>query len=97
LFAAKSGQLDILGITTVCGNVPLKQVTLNTNRLLKFMELDGKINVYEGASCPLLKEAYHEFRVHGDDGIGGALNHIDADEMNNEVFAPDFIIEQAKK
>ncbi|WP_053365475.1 nucleoside hydrolase [Bacillus sp. FJAT-27245] len=97
IYAANSGQADILGITTVSGNVPLEQVAVNTNRLLKFMGLENNINVYKGASAPLIRQPYHEFRVHGNDGIGGALNHIHADVPDNDLFAPDFIIEQAKK
>ncbi|KXH78780.1 nucleoside hydrolase [Sporosarcina sp. HYO08] len=97
LYAVNSKQLDILGITAVSGNVPLEQVNINTNKVLKLLAVEDQIKVYKGADRPLLKEPYHEFRVHGNDGIGGALDHIDIDIPENEVFAPDFIIEQAKK
>ncbi|RHW39000.1 nucleoside hydrolase [Neobacillus notoginsengisoli] len=97
LYAVQSEQLDILGITAVSGNVPLEQVTINTNRMLNLIGINDKITVYKGASRPLLREPFHEFRVHGEDGIGGALDHIDMEIPENEVFAADFIIEQAKK
>ncbi|MEH7392563.1 nucleoside hydrolase [Bacillus sp. JJ1503] len=97
LYATQSEQLDVLGITTVCGNVPLEQVNINTHRMLKLLGMENKINVYKGASRPLLREPYHEFRVHGEDGIGGALDHIDAGVQENSIFAADFIIEQAEK
>ena len=35
LLAVKSRKLDILGITTVCGNVSLQQATENTCKILE--------------------------------------------------------------
>ncbi|MCM3636890.1 nucleoside hydrolase [Sporosarcina luteola] len=97
LYAVNSKQLDILGITAVSGNVPLEQVNINTNRIVKLLGVEDQINVYKGADRPLLKQPYHEFRVHGNDGVGGALDDIAIDIPDHDVFAPDFIIEQAKK
>jgi purine nucleosidase len=97
LYAIESKQLDILGITGVNGNVPIDYVMNNTNKILKFMGNED-IKTYRGASRPLLTEPNHEFRVHGSDGIGNALDHITVDEHGeSDVFAPDFMIEQAKK
>ncbi|WP_172370118.1 nucleoside hydrolase [Sporosarcina jiandibaonis] len=96
IYAIESKQLDILGITGVNGNVPIDYVMNNTKGLLKFMG-NEEIKTYRGASLPLLTEANHEFRVHGSDGIGNALDHITVDDEESDIFAPDFMIEQAKK
>ncbi|WP_339226925.1 nucleoside hydrolase [Oceanobacillus sp. FSL K6-2867] len=96
LYAAESKKLDILGITAVNGNVPLEYVMENSKKVLKFLG-NNEIKVYKGASRPILTEPHHEFRVHGEDGIGGALNDIHVDEEDPNLFAPDFIIEQAYK
>ncbi|GAA0414009.1 MAG: nucleoside hydrolase [Bacillota bacterium] len=96
LMAVESGQLEIAGITAVNGNVPLEQVMVNSKKVL---QLAGRsdIPVYRGAGQPLLKGAFHEFGVHGDDGIGGSLQNIVPRVEDPVLFAPDFMIEQAKK
>ncbi|WP_337017858.1 nucleoside hydrolase [Oceanobacillus massiliensis] len=95
LFALESRKLDILGITAVNGNVPLDYVTRNTKKVLKHAGNDT-IRVFEGADRPLLKEAHHEFQVHGEDGIGMSLNDVSVDDSSSgNQFAADFIIEQA--
>ena len=73
LLAVESGQLDLLGITAVNGNVPLDYVIKNTKKVLKHAGMES-INVYKGADRPILIDPFHEFSVHGDDGLGGALS-----------------------
>ncbi len=95
LLAEKSGQADILGITTVNGNTSLEQATINTRKVTKLLGRDD-LKVVQGAARPLLREPFFEVSVHGNDGIGGALKEMEV-EIRDEGFAPDFIIEQAKK
>lgn len=94
LLAAKSGQADIVGITTVNGNTSLEQATINTTKVAKLLDRDD-IKIVQGASRPLLREPFFEVSVHGNDGIGGALQDMKV-EIKDEGFAPDFIIEQAQ-
>lgn len=94
LLAEKSGQADILGITTVNGNTSLKQATINTRKVTKLLGRED-LKVVQGANRPLVREPYFEVGVHGNDGIGGALSEMQV-EIKDEGFAPDFIIEQAK-
>lgn len=96
LLAAKSGLCDILGITTVCGNVSLDQATMNTKKVVQLLGKENEIKVVKGASRPLLRRPFYEHSVHGNDGIGGALKDMEVN-MGDEGFAPDFIIEQAEK
>lgn len=95
LLAVKSEQADILGITTVCGNVSLDQATVNTKKVLTLLGKEQEISVVKGANRPLLREPLYEVSVHGNDGLGGALSEMEV-EVRDEGFAADFIIEQAK-
>lgn len=93
LLAVKSEQFDMLGITTVCGNVSVDAATLNTCKVLELVEADN-IPVIKGSATPLLRAPHYEHRVHGEDGIGGALKDVRPKKTADAGFAPDFIIEQ---
>lgn len=71
LMALASPELEVLGITTVAGNVPQPLVTTNA---LKLCELVGRtdIGVFMGADRPLERELYTAEYVHGPTGIDGA-------------------------
>lgn len=97
ILAVKSGCFDVLGITTVNGNVSLSKATENTCKILEFLQVEQKIPVVRGASRPLLRHAYFEHRIHGEDGLGGALRDVQVRTQAKEGFAPDFMIEQVKK
>ncbi|MHA6534053.1 nucleoside hydrolase [Paenibacillus sp. BAC0078] len=94
MLAVTSGQLDILGITTVSGNVSLDQATLNTCKILELLGVSGQIPVYRGADKPLVREQLFEHRVHGADGIGGALGDMPVMKQAEAEAAEDFIIRQ---
>lgn len=98
MLAIRSGVLDVLGITTVNGNVSLEAATLNTMKILEFLQADPGIGVYPGASRPLLRRPHFEHRVHGEDGLGGALpDMIPSNRSRSETYGPDFIIRQARR
>ncbi|WP_182201521.1 nucleoside hydrolase [Paraliobacillus salinarum] len=96
IYGIESKKVDLVGITTVNGNVPLHMVNKNTRKVLQLIGRTD-IQVYPGADRPLLREPEHEYRVHGTDGIGNALDDVHLEEAEDNMFAPDFIIEQAKK
>lgn len=70
LLALGSPELEILGITTVAGNVPQPLVTTNA---LKLCELTGRtdVPVYRGAGAPLERELFTAEYVHGPTGLDG--------------------------
>ena len=70
LLALASPELDVLGITTVAGNVPQPLVTTNA---LKLCELAGRtdIPVFIGAHRPLVRKLFTAEYVHGPTGIDG--------------------------
>jgi inosine-uridine nucleoside N-ribohydrolase len=69
VFAFQSEQLEVLGLTTIFGNVDTHLATLNALRLLEIMEKD--VPVAEGASHPIyMKKLPPPADVHGKDGLG---------------------------
>ena len=71
LMALASPELEVVGITTVAGNVPQPLVTENALRLV---ELAGRpdVPVYAGARRPLLRPLVTAEEVHGPTGLDGA-------------------------
>lgn len=68
LTAFVSPELDILGITPVCGNQPLERTLRNT---LQICEFGGRadIPVFAGCFRPILREPIHG-QFHGKNGLG---------------------------
>ncbi len=68
---ASPEELDVLAITAVAGNVPLRLTLENS---LKLVELANRpdVPVYRGASRPMLKELVTAEYVHGPTGLDGA-------------------------
>ncbi|MDQ0206832.1 nucleoside hydrolase [Alkalicoccobacillus murimartini] len=95
ILAIHSKELDVVAITTVNGNVSLETATLNT---CKIVEMTGasSIPIIPGANQPLERSSYFEHRIHGADGIGGALADVHPTKKPENVYAPDYMIELAK-
>ncbi|NLC67107.1 MAG: ribonucleoside hydrolase RihC [Clostridium sp.] len=71
MLIALKENLNIKGIITVSGNVPINKVTYNALGLLKLV---GKnIPVCKGSSSPIVKESFTASDVHGDSGIGDLI------------------------
>jgi non-specific riboncleoside hydrolase len=64
-----SEELDLRLMTTVGGNVSLKNVTDNALKLLKFF--DKKVPVAMGADRPLIKAPIDASDIHGESGMDG--------------------------
>lgn len=91
LLALGSPELDVLGITAVAGNVPLKLTEKNAR---KICELAGRpdVKVYAGALHPLVRPPVTAEEVHGQTGLDGP----DLPEPTmplQEQHAVDFIVE----
>jgi purine nucleosidase len=71
LLAMASPELEVVGITTVAGNVPLDLTTANA---LKLCELTGRtdIPVIAGSVRPLVRTLETAEAVHGDTGLDGS-------------------------
>jgi purine nucleosidase len=71
LALASPGELDVVAITSVAGNVPLDLTTLNA---LKMVELAGRpeVPVHAGSVTPMVRPLITAEYVHGATGIDGA-------------------------
>ena len=68
--AANTDVLEIIGITTVAGNLPIEQTTENALRLSAFYGLKD-VPVAMGARVPLVREPLTASDIHGANGLGG--------------------------
>lgn len=69
MLALCSPEVEILGITVVCGNVPAKKGAENALKILKEMNrLD--VPVYLGEERPLIRNYVDAMDTHGEDGLG---------------------------
>ena len=68
LALASPQEIDVLGITSVAGNVPIE---LTTKNALRVCELAGcsSVNVYQGCSRPMVKDLVTAEYVHGETGL----------------------------
>ena len=96
LFLAMSSPeaLDILGITTVAGNVPLDLTTRNARMMC---DIAGRqdIPVYAGCERPMRREPITAEYIHGNTGIDG-VDVFEPETPLQSGHAVDFIIETAK-
>jgi len=84
-------ELEILGITTVAGNVPLSLTERNA-RLMCDIAGREDIPVYAGCSKPMVRELITAEYVHGKTGIDGAEITEPATPLQ-ERHAVDFIVD----
>lgn len=61
---------DLVGVTTVSGNVRIESTTRNAQVVLDLIGSD--VEVHQGASRPLLVEPFYAEYVHGESGLDGA-------------------------
>jgi inosine-uridine nucleoside N-ribohydrolase len=67
LLAAR--HFDVLGITTVAGNVSVDLTTLNARRIVDLAGLD--VPVARGCAAPLVQPPAHAPEIHGQSGLDG--------------------------
>lgn len=67
---ASSAELDLLGITTVAGNVPLDKTTYNALRLREVVSAHH-VPIYRGCARPMVNELVTAEYVHGETGLDG--------------------------
>uniref|UniRef100_A0A0L8IEV3 Inosine/uridine-preferring nucleoside hydrolase domain-containing protein n=1 Tax=Octopus bimaculoides TaxID=37653 RepID=A0A0L8IEV3_OCTBM len=88
----KDSSVDVVAITTVQGNVPVMNTSLNTLRLLKVANrLD--IPVFQGCKHPLMQTVQHAQYYHGKDGFGDVadseapgLDHLQKEHAVNALI-----------
>ena len=95
LLALASPELEVVGITAVAGNVPLRLTEKNAR---KICELAGRpdVQVFAGAERPLLRRSVTAEHVHGKTGLDGPVLPEPTMPLQ-EQHAVDFIIETLMK
>ncbi|CAH2395685.1 nucleoside hydrolase [Mesorhizobium ventifaucium] len=95
LLALSSAELEIVGMTAVAGNVPLRLTEKNAR---KICELAGRpdIKVFAGAIRPLARELVTAEEVHGETGLNGPQLPEPTMELQDQ-YAVDFIVETLMK
>ncbi len=84
-------ELDILGVTTVAGNVPLALTERNARQV---RDIAGRsdVPVYAGCSKPMVRELVTAEHVHGKTGIDG-IDIVEPRQSLEERHAVEFIID----
>ena len=93
LFLAMSSpdELDLLGITTVAGNVPLELTQRNARQMCDIAGCTD-MPVFAGCSRPMVREPMTAEQIHGTTGIDG-VDVVDPVTPLRSTHAVDFIIE----
>ena len=93
LFLAISSpeELDVLGITTVAGNVPLERTQRNA-RMMCDIAGRNDIRVFPGCDKPMVRDAITAEYIHGKTGIDG-VEVFEPETPLQDQHAVDFIIE----
>jgi inosine-uridine nucleoside N-ribohydrolase len=97
LFALKSENIHLEGLTTVFGNVSAEQATRNTLSVVELSGVDYEIPVVMGATGPLFGVwgGTVDF-IHGSNGIGNYVLPEPKLKATGE-FAPDFIVRKVNE
>lgn len=90
MYALSEESLEVVGITIVCGNVPVELGVKNAFKVLKLMNrLD--IPVYYGEELPLVRDYVSAQDTHGMDGLGeSSIEEVDVICYQD---APRFIVD----
>ncbi|MGR6915113.1 nucleoside hydrolase [[Actinomadura] parvosata] len=94
LAAGCADSLDIVGVTTVGGNVDLEFTTANALALREFLQM-GDVPVTPGSAGALLRRTVRATAVHGDTGLGDVVLPAPL-RGASEGHAVDFIVETLK-
>ncbi|MDG6933885.1 MAG: nucleoside hydrolase [Nitrososphaerota archaeon] len=69
LLASQLKDVEVLGVSTVAGNVDVVKTTRNALKIVEFLGL--RAGVYRGSSRPLIRPHENSADIHGNDGLGG--------------------------
>jgi len=92
--AVAAPTVDLVGVTTVAGNVEIEHTTANTLRVLDFVGA-AHVPVYRGMTRPLDRPLRTAAWVHGTDGLGGA-DIAPSARAPEATSAPQFLADVAR-
>jgi inosine-uridine nucleoside N-ribohydrolase len=92
--ALKSPFFEVIGITTVAGNMSVDQVTLNTIKVLDVANAPIDLPVAKGCDLPLIEPVRFCPLIHGKDGLGNLnMDHTPTKRKIRPEHAVNFIVE----
>lgn len=95
MLALKSPEIEVIGITVVCGNSPVEMGFGNAKKILKQMgRLD--IPVFVGESKPMKRDYINALDTHGEDGLGESFLP-EVDGYNQNMGAVEFLVSALKR
>lgn len=95
MLALKSPEIEVVGITIVCGNSPVEMGAGNAKKVLKQMNrLD--VPVYIGEGKPLKRDYVNALDTHGEDGLGESFLP-EVEGWHQEMGAVDFMADILKR
>jgi purine nucleosidase len=95
LALASTSELQVLGITTVAGNVPLEKTQRNA-RLMCDLAGRRDVPVFAGCSRPMLRPLYTAEYFHGREGIDGAEIREPSTPLESQ-HGVDFIVDTLRR
>ncbi|MCF0106214.1 MAG: nucleoside hydrolase [Holdemanella sp.] len=86
MLALASREIEVIGITIVCGNCPVDMGFENAKKVLNHLNrLD--VPVYKGMEKPLIKEFVNALDTHGQDGLGESfLENVEGYEQDIDAI-----------
>src|SRR3990170_5013454 len=69
IFALRSPELEVVGVTAVSGNVSVEQAAVNAQRVVELLDRKD-IWVAKGLANPLIRDSIRATDFHGKDGLG---------------------------
>ncbi|MEM9247477.1 MAG: nucleoside hydrolase [Pseudomonadota bacterium] len=95
LALASPGDLDVLAITCVAGNVPLALTSRNARAVCELAQIPD-VPIYAGCETPLVQPLVTAEHVHGKSGLDGA-DLPDPVRPLSPAFGPDAIIDHVRR
>lgn len=91
LYAVKSSEIEVVAITTVCGNVP---VELGTQNVFTCLNRCGRLDipVYQGMAKPMKQPFISAQDTHGMDGLGETNFPPVHEKQAEQINAVDFLV-----
>ncbi len=90
--AAARDEIELLGLTTVAGNIDLPQATRNARRICEIAGL-ADLPVHAGCARPLVNRHFDASDYHGATGLDGLADELVAPAAPEGRHAVDFIID----
>ena len=98
LYALNHPEVEIVGITTGCGNVDAVQAAENTVRIIELSNTKKEIPVVVGANQPLNGTWEGPVAwIHGENGVGNVLLEKGKFSYRTDIKAEDFLYEMLQK